>query len=147
MIERLNKVCDILGAVNLVEPRPLKQLGCTVGEIGSEYAVDYTVGISLVKGIKTVGEDSIGSIAEDPSCIALLKLNCNIEHGFAGGDDIVHDDDRLALDAGAEVLMRDDRVASAHDARIVVAKEDETTAAEDSVYLGTLVVDALDKRL
>ena len=58
--------------------------------------------------------------------MALFQFFGDVEHGFAGGDDVVGDENVLALDRIAEIFVRDDGVAAVDDHGIVTALVEHT---------------------
>ena len=126
MIDSLDEVCDILGAVYLMEPRSLEELGSPVCEVCTEHAVDDTVVISLIELFKSVCEDSISSVSEYSLSLLLLELISNIEHGLTRRDDIVRYEYVLILNRISEVFMSNDRIASVYDSRVVTSLIEHT---------------------
>ena len=80
VVDSFNEICDILGNINLMEPRPAEKLRRSVSKISAEYTAYYALFISLVKLLKTVCENSICSISEDPVCLFLLEVVCKVKH-------------------------------------------------------------------
>ena len=112
MVDGCNKVCSILGAVNIEVPAALQQLGLAVGQVGTQHSGQNAFLNSLVELSQTTGEQGEGSIADDIGSAALLQLATNFQHTFAGGNDIVSDEDGLAFHALTQVLMGNDGVTA-----------------------------------
>ena len=121
-----DEVCHILGDIDLVEPFALQKLRAAVGQVRTKYAADVAVCIRLVKLLQTVGEDGISSIGKNALCTALLQCVGNIEHGLAGGDDIIGNEYILTLNAVAEVLVCYDRISAADNTGVITALVEHT---------------------
>src|SRR5699024_1132064 len=75
----------------------------------------------LVKALQAVGEDGVGGVGENPLGLALLQVVGNVQHGLAGGDDVVGDEHVLAGHVAAQVLVGHNGVAAVHHTGVVPA--------------------------
>lgn len=116
-----NEIRDILRNIDLVEPRAVAQLRVQIGQVAAEDAVDQALLVRLVELLEAVREDGVRRIGEEAVRAAILDVLRDVEHGIARGNDVVRDENVLALDGRAEILVRDDRVAAVHDAGIIAA--------------------------
>ena len=121
MVQSGDKVGDVLGDVHLVEPGAVLQLLGAVGQVGAEHAVDNALPVGLVKALQAVGEDGVGGVGENPLGLALLQVVGNVQHGLAGGDDVVGDEHVLAGHVAAQVLVGHNGVAAVHHTGVVPA--------------------------
>ena len=65
------------------------------------------------------GEQREGGVGKDLAGAAHLQAVGDVQHALAGGDDVVGDEDILALHALAQIFMGDDGVAAVDDAGVV----------------------------
>ena len=121
MVQSRDEVSDVLRNVDFMEPRAVLQFRVKIRQVAAEDTVDETLFIRFIELCEAVREDGIRAVSKEAACLAGLDVLCNVEHGLAGGDDVIGNEHILALDRGTEVLMCDDRVAAVYDAGIIAA--------------------------
>ena len=112
MVDGCDEVGSILGAVHVIIPITGKQLGLAVGQIGTQHSGQNAILHCLVKLCKAAGEQGEGCVADDVLGTTLLQFAGNLQHGFAGGNDVINDEYRLATDALTQILMGNDGIAA-----------------------------------
>ena len=80
VVKSINDISNVLAHINLGVPLSFKKLGRSVYKIGSEYLVDNSLLVSLVKILETVAEKTEGCEYEDALCSLVLKLLCNVDN-------------------------------------------------------------------
>ena len=93
------KVGGVLGAVHIKVPRTLQQLRLPVSQIGTQNGSQRTGCNSCVKLLQTAGEQGEGGIANDVLGTALFQLAGNFQHTFAGGNDIISNENSFSFHA------------------------------------------------
>ena len=126
VVEGVDDVGNVLAHTYLNVPGLVCKLGIVIDEVGGKDLVDDTFLISLIKALKTVGEEAEGSEVEDSLCAALLDLLCNVEERVAGGDHIVNDDNVLAGKILTEVFVCYDGVLAVNNTGVVAALVEHT---------------------
>ena len=126
MVQSGDKVGDILGHVHLIEPRTILQPFGAIGQVRAKHAVDIAVLIGFVKALQAIGEDAVGGIGEDPLGVAGLQIVGDIQHGLAGGDDVVRDEHILASHIGTQILMSHNGIAAVHHTGVIPALVEHT---------------------
>ena len=121
MVQRHHEVGSILGNIDIDVPVAGQQLRQTVGQVGAHHVVQRTIRHSLVELCQTAGEQREGGVGDDAASTALFQVAGNFQHALAGSDDVVRDEDSLALHGIAQILVGHDGVAAVHDAGIVTA--------------------------
>ena len=119
VIDRRDKVGDIFGYIHLKEPFSLLEGVRSVGEVAAQHTVNDSVMIGLIEVIQPISEDRIGSVAENAGGLLLFQLIGDIQHRFAGGNDIVGDKDILTLNGSAKILMSDNWVPAIDDPGLI----------------------------
>ena len=72
-----------------MEPRAVLQFRVKVRQVAAEDAVDEALFIRFIELCEAVREDGIRAVSEEAACLAGLDVLCNVEHGLAGGDDVI----------------------------------------------------------
>lgn len=83
VVKIVHNVSAVLGKVNLAVPFSFKKFGHSVNEVGGEYFVEHTAGISLIEFFKAVAEKAESSADENSVCLEFLKLGGNFNHRIA----------------------------------------------------------------
>ena len=112
---------DVLAEIGDRIIRALEEFRTKVGKVRRQDLVDVARFVGLVEFLKAVREQAEGRRAEDTAGAAELQLLCHLQHGAAGRDHVVDDQDVLAVQFAAEVLMRDDRVHAVDDVGVIPA--------------------------
>ena len=121
MVDGSDEISGVLRQINIKVPGALQQLRLAVGQVGAQHSLDDAVIVGLVELLQTGGEQREGAAGKDVAGTAHLQLVGDVQHGLAGGDDVVGDEDVLALNALAQILVRDDGVATVDDAAVIAA--------------------------
>ena len=121
VVDGSDEVGGVLGHVNIVVPLALQQFGLAVGQVGAQNCLDDAVVVRLVELLQTGGEQREGAAGKDVAGAAHLQLVADVQHGLAGGDDVIRDKDVLVLDALAQILVRDNGVAAVDNAAVIAA--------------------------
>ena len=129
MVQGHDEVCGVLGDVNIDVPVTGQQLRHTVGQVGAGDVVQNAVGHSLVELLEAAGEEREGGVGDDALCAALFQVGGNFQHALAGSDDVVSDEDGLALNGIAQILVSDDGVAAIDHAGVIAALVEHTQVA------------------
>ena len=110
VVESVDDVGNVLAHINVNVPGLFQKTGTAVYQVGGKYLGDGTVSISLIELLKAIGEETKGGECEDSLSASLLELRANVQHGLAGGDHIVNDDNVLVVKILTEVLVSLDGV-------------------------------------
>ena len=129
MVQSHDEVCGVLGDVNIDVPVTSQQLRHTVGQVGAGDVVQNAVGHSLIELLEAAGEEREGGVGDDALCAALFQVGGNFQHTLAGSDNVVSDEDSLALDGIAQILVSDDGVAAIDHAGVIAALVEHTQVA------------------
>ena len=126
MVQRCDEVGNVLGAVYFVEPLAGQQSIGAVSQVGGEYSIDIAVFICLIELFQTVDEQTVSCIAEYAASLAFLQSVSNIQHRFAGGNNVVGNKYVLAFYGVAQIFVCYDRVMSVDDLGIVTTLVEHT---------------------
>ena len=121
VVECRNDVGNVLAHVGFDEPRRCLQFGCAVGQVRGNHAVNQTFVVALLVQLQTVGEQREGNGREDAVRAEFLQAVRNLNHGFAGGQNIVRNEHVLAVDFLAHVLVGNNGIAAVDDAGVITA--------------------------
>ena len=101
MVDGSDEISGVLRQINIKVPGALQQLWLAVGQVGAQHSLDDTVIVGFVELIQTGSEQREGGAGKDVLGTAHLQLIADVQHGLAGGDDVVGDEDVLALNAAS----------------------------------------------
>ena len=144
VVKSINDICNVLAHINLRVPLSCKELRLSVNKVGSEDSCKYAISVSLIDSLVAVAEETEGGEYEDSLSALVLKLLSNVKNGLAGGDHIINDDNILALNVSAEVLVSYDGVLAVNDNGIIAALVEHTEVdSENGGIVHTLTHTAL----
>ena len=126
VVKRIDYIRNVLAHINLGVPLSLKKLWSSVYKICGEDSGEYTVSIRLVDSLVSVAEKTKGGEYKDSLSALILELLRNIKYGLARGNHIVYDNNVLAFNISAKVLVRNDGVLAVNDYRIITALVEHT---------------------
>ena len=89
MVDGGDEVSGVLGDVHVIVPLALQQLRLAVGQVRAQHSLDDAVIVGLVELVQTGGEQREGAAGKDVTGAAHLQLVGNVQHGLAGGNDVV----------------------------------------------------------
>ena len=119
MVQGIDDQRDELGKVAALVPFPLQKARLLIGQVCRQDGIEQPLLVGLIELLQPVCEQSEGCTDEDPFCLALFQLLCNLNGAFAGGDHVIDDDDILAGHVRTEEFVRNDRMLPVHGGGII----------------------------
>ncbi len=121
MVHEVDQGSHELAHVRLDEIGPGVKHRREVRQVCSHHFVEMPLLVGFIEGLQAIGEQPEGTADEDAPGVHLLQLPGGVQHALAGGDDIVYDDDILAVDILAQEFVGHDGILAAYDGGIVPA--------------------------
>lgn len=112
MVDGSDEISGVLRQINIKVPGALQQLRLAVGQVGAQHSLDDAVIVGFVELIQTGSEQREGGTGKDVLGTAHLQLIADVQHGLAGSDNIIGNEDVLTLDILAQVFMGNNGVAN-----------------------------------
>jgi len=129
MVDGSDEISGVLRQINIKVPGALQQLRLAVGQVGAQHSLDDAVIVGFVELIQTGSEQRESGAGKDVLGTAHLQLIADVQHGLAGSDNIIGNEDVLTLDILAQVFMGNNGVAAIHNAAVITALVEHTQVA------------------
>ena len=129
MVDGSDEISGVLRQINIKVPGALQQLRLAVGQVGAQHSLDDAVIVGFVELIQTGSEQREGGAGKDVLGTAHLQLIADVQHGLAGSDNIIGNEDVLTLDILAQVFMGNNGVAAIPNAAVITALVEHTQVA------------------
>ena len=110
MVERGDKVSDILGDIHLMEPLSGAEFWSPIGQVGTQHTINNAFFIRPIKLLQTVGKDRIGGVGENTACFLFFQFVSDIQHRFTGRNDVIGGSVRSSADLVKAIALGADAV-------------------------------------